>query len=77
MTKSELPNATSTSGTEYAKILVCPVTRGPLIYSKETNELISEKAQLAFPIIDGIPEMNPKHAKKITSEKKSLNTSSQ
>ncbi len=37
------------------KILVCPVTKGPLIYKKEQNELISNSARLAYPIKDGIP----------------------
>ncbi|MBT3593027.1 MAG: Trm112 family protein [Hellea sp.] len=36
-------------------ILVCPKTRGPLTYISETNELISKKAKLAYPIRDGIP----------------------
>ncbi len=37
------------------KILVCPVTKGPLIYKKDQNELISKSAKLAYPIKDGIP----------------------
>ncbi|MBM3359924.1 MAG: Trm112 family protein [Betaproteobacteria bacterium] len=37
------------------KILVCPVTKGPLIYKKDQNELISKSAKLAYPIRDGIP----------------------
>ena len=37
------------------KILVCPVTKCPLIYKKEKNELISKSARLAYPIKDGIP----------------------
>ncbi len=35
--------------------LVCPVTRGPLRYDADAQELISDKAGLAFPIKDGIP----------------------
>ncbi len=38
-------------------ILVCPVTKGPLIYDKEKSELISKSARLAYPIRDGIPIM--------------------
>ncbi len=38
-------------------ILVCPVTKEPLRYDAEKQELISEKAALAFPIRDGIPVM--------------------
>lgn len=39
------------------EILVCPVTRGPLHYDQEQNELISPRAGLAYPIRDGIPIM--------------------
>jgi uncharacterized protein YbaR (Trm112 family) len=38
-------------------LLVCPVTRGPLIYDAERQELISKGAGRAFPIHDGIPVM--------------------
>ena len=37
------------------EILVCPLTRGPLNYDRAAQELISEKAGLAYPIRDGIP----------------------
>ncbi|MBC6497821.1 MAG: Trm112 family protein [Alphaproteobacteria bacterium GM7ARS4] len=36
-------------------IIVCPVTKKPLRYDKNRQELVSEEAQLAFPIRDGIP----------------------
>jgi uncharacterized protein YbaR (Trm112 family) len=39
------------------EILVCPVTKGPLIYDAEAQELVSKQAGLAFPIRDGIPIM--------------------
>jgi len=39
------------------EILVCPLTKGPLTYNMEAQELISEQAQLAYPIRDGIPIM--------------------
>jgi hypothetical protein len=39
------------------EILVCPVTKGPLTYDREAQELISEKAGVAYPIRDGIPIM--------------------
>jgi hypothetical protein len=39
------------------EILVCPVTRGSLVYDAEAQELISKGASLAFPIHDGIPVM--------------------
>ena len=43
--------------TKLLQILVCPVTKGPLILNKSTNELISKSARLAYPIKDGIPVM--------------------
>jgi uncharacterized protein YbaR (Trm112 family) len=39
------------------EVLVCPLTKGPLIYDAEAQELISKSACLAFPIRDGIPIM--------------------
>jgi uncharacterized protein YbaR (Trm112 family) len=39
------------------EILVCPLTKGPLTYDRERNELISPQAGLAYPIRDGIPIM--------------------
>jgi uncharacterized protein len=39
------------------EILVCPLTKGPLTYDSQAQELISPKAQLAYPIRDGIPIM--------------------
>ncbi len=44
-------------------ILVCPVTKGPLIYDRVAQELISRKANLAFPVRDGIPIMLPEEAR--------------
>lgn len=39
------------------EILVCPLSKGPLRYDRERQELVSEQAGLAFPIRDGIPIM--------------------
>src|ERR1700688_3203517 len=41
------------------EILVCPLTKGPLEYDAEKQELISRAAKLAYPIRDGIPIMLP------------------
>lgn len=46
-------------------LLVCPVTRGPLVHDEEARELISEKARLAFPIRDGIPVMLEAEARRL------------
>ena len=45
--------------------LVCPLTRGSLRYDAERQELISEKAKLAFPIKEGIPIMLENEAREI------------
>ena len=37
--------------------IVCPLTRSTLEYDSETQELISKRAKLAFPIRNGIPVM--------------------
>ena len=49
-------------------ILVCPVTKGPLIYDKKHAELISKSARLAYPIRDGIPVMLEEEARPLTQE---------
>ena len=52
------------------QILVCPVTKGPLIYDKKANELISKSALLAYPIRDGIPVMLEDEARKLSPDEK-------
>ncbi|MET0442106.1 MAG: Trm112 family protein [Casimicrobiaceae bacterium] len=50
------------------EMLVCPVTKGPLIFDRERKELISRAARLAYPIRDGIPVMLEEEARKLTPE---------
>jgi hypothetical protein len=50
------------------EILVCPVTKGPLRYDRERQELISDRARLAFPIRDGIPIMLPDEARPLDGD---------
>ncbi len=45
--------------------LICPKTRGPLSFDRKTNELISKKAKLAFPIREGVPIMLIDEARKL------------
>ncbi|HVY13050.1 MAG TPA: Trm112 family protein [Alphaproteobacteria bacterium] len=47
------------------EILVCPLTKSPLRYDAEKQELISDAARLAFPIRDGIPVMLMDEARKL------------
>ena len=49
-------------------ILVCPVTKAPLIYDRRKQELISLPARLAYPIRDDIPVMLESEARPISSE---------
>jgi uncharacterized protein len=54
--------------TKLLQILVCPITKGPLIYNKTTNELISKSARLAYPIKDGIPVMLEDEARRLADD---------
>jgi uncharacterized protein YbaR (Trm112 family) len=47
------------------EILVCPLTKGPLRYDTERQELISDKAGLAYPVRDGIPIMLVDEARRL------------
>ena len=47
------------------EILVCPLTKGTLTLDEPAEELISKKAQLAYPIRDGIPIMLINEARQI------------
>jgi hypothetical protein len=48
------------------EMLVCPVTKGPLQFDREKQELISKSARLAYPVRDGIPVMLEEEARKLT-----------
>lgn len=50
------------------EIMVCPVTKGPLVYNKDKQELVSKSARLAYPIRDGIPVMLEEEARPLTQE---------
>ena len=50
------------------EILVCPLTKGALRYDRERQELISDQAQLAYPIRDGIPIMLVEEARQLDDE---------
>ncbi|MFT7526566.1 MAG: hypothetical protein ACI9LY_001715 [Arenicella sp.] len=47
------------------EILVCPVTKGPLTFDKDNNELISKSAKLAYPVQDGIPVLLEDQAREL------------
>jgi len=50
------------------EVLVCPLTKMPLHYDRERQELISRAARLAYPIRDGIPIMLTDEAREIDGD---------
>ena len=50
------------------EILVCPVTKGSLVYNKDKSELISRSAKLAYPIRDGFPIMLEDEARQLKAD---------
>ena len=46
-------------------ILVCPVSKAPLEYDKENQELVCQASGLAYPVRDGIPVMLEDEARKL------------
>ena len=52
------------------EILVCPVSRGPLIYRRDLNELWCRRSGLAYPVRDGIPVMMEEEARTLTDEER-------
>lgn len=53
---------------KHLAILVCPLTKAPLDYHADKQELWSRQAKLAYPIRDGIPVMLPDEARPLTDE---------
>ena len=49
------------------EILVCPVTKGPLVFDRDKQELLSKSARLAYAIRDGMPVMLEEEARKLTA----------
>ena len=47
------------------EILVCPVTKGPLEYNKQKNELVSKAARLAYPVREGFPVLLEEEAREL------------
>lgn len=60
-----MPTTATPIDPKLLELLVCPLTKQPLRYDAERQELISETVQLAFPIRDGIPIMLPSEARSL------------
>ncbi|MDP2417881.1 MAG: Trm112 family protein [Hydrogenophaga sp.] len=54
--------------TKLLELLVCPVTKGPLIFNRDKQELLSRSARLAYPVRDGIPILLEHMGRPITDE---------
>ena len=54
--------------TRLLELLVCPVTKGPLEYHPERQELVSRSARLAYPIRDGIPVLLENEARPLRDD---------
>ena len=50
------------------ELLVCPVTKGPLTYDRDKQELVSRSARLAYPVRDGIPILLENEARTLSDE---------
>ena len=58
--------------TRLLELLVCPVTKGPLTYDRDKQELASRSARLAYPVRDGMPVMLENEARTLTDEELGL-----
>ena len=58
--------------TRLLELLVCPVTKGPLEYNREKQELTSRSARLAYPVRDDIPILLETEARTLTDEELGL-----
>ena len=61
--------------TELLNLIVCPISGEKLIYDQDQSVLISKKARLMYPIIDGIPMLLASEAKKIPLDSSKIKTS--
>ena len=58
--------------TKLLELLVCPITKGPLEYNQDKQELLSRSARLAYPVRDGIPVLLENEARTMTDEELGL-----
>ena len=70
MTETQPPTAATSVEVDkrLLEILVCPQTKGPLVYDRERGELLSKKARLAYPVRDGVPIMLVDEARDLSDE---------
>ncbi len=61
---------TETIDKKLLSILVCPVSKAPLEYDSDRQELVCKASGLAYPIRDGIPVMLEDEARQLTADEK-------
>ena len=71
-TKGNTPKNTAATGyavdPKLLEMLACPLTKTPLVWSPDKNELISRAARLAYPVRDGVPIMLPSEARTLEDD---------
>ena len=67
-TTAPSPPPASPMDSRLLELLICPVTKGPLRYDRERQELISHSARLAYPVRDGIPVLLETEARTLSDE---------
>ncbi|MCO6180466.1 Trm112 family protein [Ciceribacter sp. RN22] len=60
-----MDSLTSTVDPKLLELLVCPLTQTHLTYDRQKNELVSEKAKLAYPVRDGVAIMLVSEARRL------------
>ncbi|BFZ13521.1 hypothetical protein BsWGS_16560 [Bradybaena similaris] len=69
-TSSMAANIDNQFDTRILQVLVCPLTKKPLRYDEKRRELVCDELGVAYPIVEGIPNMNPQDARMIGSTDK-------
>ena len=58
--------------TKLLELLVCPITKGPLEYDRDKQELVSHSARLAYPVRDGLPVLLETEARTLSDDELGL-----
>lgn len=68
MPDATVPSRSASVDPKLLELLVCPLSKGPLRYDRERQELVSLQAGLAYPIRDGIPFMLADEARQLADD---------
>lgn len=50
------------------EFLVCPLSKQPLRYDAENNELVSDTIGVAYPVKNGVPNLVPQDGRMLNSD---------